>query len=67
MKAKKELDLQKDINQATVKWVDEIICIADKYGCDRNETISSAAAIISLMAKISNFENYKTGRENNGR
>lgn len=65
MDAKKQLDLQENINRATVKWINEIIGIADKYSCDRNETISATAAIISIVADRTNFENYQSGGNKN--
>ncbi len=65
MDAKKQLDLQEDINKSTIRWINEIIGISDKYGCNRNETISAAAAIISIVADRTNFENYQSGGNKN--
>ncbi len=65
MDAKKQLELQEAINEAALKWVNEIIGIADKYDCDRNETVSAAAAVTSIIAEMGNFENYKSGGNEN--
>ncbi|MBP3342280.1 MAG: hypothetical protein J6K99_07120 [Peptococcaceae bacterium] len=48
----------KEISALQARFITEIVKLADKYDCDRNDAVLMALENYVVMCECANFENY---------